>query len=175
MALCHLLLTRPSNIRKFLAFLKHSVMSVCPSACINSYALRERVFIKLFVNIKLKLSVWRSCKPWSPKSGAQTMFRSFLTSALHENECPASKIYGPFDQFEKESDIICPSCNRIPVHSSFLRYKLFRFCHMLGSSHSLHGYEYEQKMSALKGNWWYAWVCVGESTFAEKSLERNSR
>jgi len=46
---------------------------------------------------------------------------------------------------------------------------------MLGSSHSLHGYECEQKMSALKGSWWYAWVCVVESTIAEKSVERNSR
>lgn len=82
----------PSNIRKLLAFLKHFLVSVCPSVCINSYSLRERFFIKLFINIKLKLSIWRSCKPWSPKSGVQTMFRSFFTSALHESEYAASKI-----------------------------------------------------------------------------------
>jgi len=80
------------------------------------------------------------------------MFRSFFTSALYESECPASKIWGSVDQFKKESDIIWHNYNRILLHSSFLRSKLLRFCRMLGSSHSLHGYEYEQKMSTLKGS-----------------------
>ena len=71
---------------------KHSVMSVCPPVCINSYALCERLsFIKFYVNIQLKLSVWRSCIAWSRKYEVQTMFCSFFTSGLNEIECAASE------------------------------------------------------------------------------------